>query len=325
MTALVEAAPSAPGLWPRGAVDGYRIRFRSGDRTTSGSVFLPPPVRGESCPLMTWAHCFVGLDRTNAPSLRGLPGAELKHLSAWLRDGFAVAVADYAGLDGHGLAPFPGTDSIARDIAGICSAARELDGSIGTDVIAAGFCQGASAVLRVGVPVVALAPPDYLSYFDGVTRDPDVPADALILVLLAALRAEDPDFRPDEFLTDAGNTLLDTIVPLSMREMRRLVASVTVRDLGVRDVTDRTRVAGQLAHPAPSPADSTPVLLCTVDGDPLTPAPSVRRYRAELAARGSETSYRSYPGQHMDILSSAAADAVAWANDILERAGTAGR
>ncbi|RDI52838.1 hypothetical protein [Nocardia mexicana] len=279
----------------------------------------------ETVPLCTWAHCFVGLDQQNAPSRRGLPGVELKHLSRWIANGFAVAVADFEGLDGHGLSPFPDPDGIAADILAICPAAREFDERIGNGVIAGGFCQGAAAVLRLpGIShpysevdlrgIVSLAPPDYPSYFTMVTRDPDFPADALALVLLAGLRAADDGFDPGARLTDTGMALLDEIPPLSVPEMRRLLEPFTVRDLGLYDLTGEPRVAEFLEQCDALPEnDGTPIFLASVDSDPLTPEASIRRCADQLSARGAEVATTRYAGDHMGILSSAASEAVEWA------------
>ncbi|WP_280267826.1 hypothetical protein [Nocardia wallacei] len=326
LTSLTEVGAIDPERWPGGARGGYRIRFCSGDRVTTGSVFLPPPMPGRTeVPLCTWAHCFVGLDRQNAPSRRGLPGVELKHLSRWIADGFAVAVADFAGLDGHGHNPFPDPDGIAADVLAICPAARELEPRIGNSVVAAGFCQGAAAVLRLpGVShmypgldlrgIVSLAPPDYLSYFTTVTRDPDFPADALTLVLLAGMRAADNRFHPRAHLTDAGAALLDTIAPMPIPQMREVLAPFTVRDLGLCGLTRRPSIAAYLEYCSAIPEnDGIPIFLAAVDADPLTPRDSLRHCVRRLSAGGAAVTTALYTGEHLGILSSAAPEAVEWA------------
>ncbi|WP_194817288.1 hypothetical protein [Nocardia sp. XZ_19_385] len=323
-THLVDACPIAPELWPAGAGSGYRIRYHDDGRISSGSLFLPSPDRAPaSMPLLTWAHCFVGLDHHNAPSLRGLPGIELKFLSRWLAAGFAIAAADYKGLDGCGLNPFPGARQIASDIIAICPAARELDERIEKTVVAAGFCQGGVAALHTSHPgpelnykgAIALAPPDYLSYFSMVTRDAELPADAFILALLAGVRISDERFHPEEFLTRKGAELLEAITPLSVPEMRQLLTPYTVGDLGAQRLTLRKPVAAALSHCQRIPSvTAKSLLVCTVGADPLAPRTAAQHYCEELTRRGAEVTHRSYTtGGHMDILNLAAADAIDWA------------
>ncbi|GAB2669134.1 lipase family protein [Nocardia goodfellowii] len=321
---LIDASPIESALWPAGAAGGYRLRYHDHGRISSGSLFLPPADRTpERMPLLTWAHCFLGLEHHNAPSRHGLPGIELKHLSRWLAAGFAVAVADYKGLDGCGLSPFPGTSQIAADIIAICPAAREFDERIEKTVVAAGFCQGGVGVLHAAHPgpeldykgAVALAPPDFLAYFSLVTGDPELPADAFILALLAGVRISDDRFHPEEFLTRKGAELLDAITTLSVPQMRDLLAPYTVGDLGAEQVTLRNPVIEALARCQTIPRTTAKsFLVCTVDVDPLAPPAAAQRYCAELTHWGAEVTHRSYAtGGHMDILNLAAADAIDWA------------
>ncbi|MEV0252344.1 hypothetical protein AB0H76_37550 [Nocardia sp. NPDC050712] len=321
-THLAEVCPLPPELWPAGAGGGYRIRYRDSGRVSSGSVFLPA---GEpaSMPLLTWAHCFVGLDRHSAPSVCGLPRVEREHLSGWLARGFAVAAADFKGLDGCGLSPFPGTHQIAADLMGICPAARELDERIEKTVLAGGFCQGGRAALHAAHPgfelnykgAVALAPPDYLPYFTEVTADADRPADALILVLLAGMRGTDASFRPEDFLTRTGAECLSAITSLSVRQMRELLAPYTVGDLGVHRVAARTPVTAALTRCRSLPPTPTKsFLVCTIEADPVSPPASAARSCAQLAGNGAEVVHRTYTGgAHMDVLGLAAADVLEWA------------
>ncbi|MEV6274022.1 hypothetical protein [Nocardia sp. NPDC051832] len=322
-THLIDACPIAPELWPAGADLGYRLRYHDHGRVSSGTLFLPPDRARARMPLLTWAHCFVGLDQHNAPSRYGLPGFELKFLSGWLDRGFAVAAADYKGLDGCGLSPFPGARQIASDIIAICPAAFELDERIEKTVIAAGFCQGGVAALHTSHPgpelhckgAIGLAPPDYLSYFSMVTRDADLPADAFILALLAGVRISDNRFRPGEFLTRKGVELLEAITSLSVPQMRELLAPYTVGDLGAQQVTLRKPVAAALAGCQTIPqATAKSVLVCTVGVDPLAPRSIAQRYCQELTQRGAEVTHRSYTtGGHMDMLRLATTDTIDWA------------
>lgn len=324
-THVTDVEEIEPELWPAGASTGYRIRYRSGDRISSGSVFLPDSTRnGEEFPLLTWAHCFVGLDHHNAPSRRGLPEVERRHLSGWLDNGFAVAAADYRGLDGCGLNPFPRPAPIAADVLDICPAARDVDERIGNTVVAGGFCQGASAILSASgsyadpgldyVGAVSLSPPDYFSYFTEVTRDSDFPADALVLTLLAGLRVGDSRFDPEEFLTGKGRELLDAVTSMSIPEMREVMAPYTVGDLGIHNLTQRMQVSRALQECQAAPQINTkPFFLCAIELDPLTPRESTRRTVDELSSQGAEVTFRSYSGRHLDILKLAASDIEEWA------------
>ncbi|WP_067569942.1 lipase family protein [Nocardia acidivorans] len=328
-----------PGLCPKETRRGYRIRFRSSGRTTSGSVYLPHRTeRAAGLTLLTWAHCFVGLDRQHAPSIRGLPGVERAHLSAWLANGCAVAAADYRGLDGSGINPFPFAEEAAQDVIEICAAARELDAGIGDSVVAAGFCQGADTVIRAAAVApfadfdldyrgtIALSPPDYLSYFTAVTQDSDFPADALIFALLAGMRSQDPSFRPQEFLPATGSEFLTAAESLSVPGMRQLLAPYTVGDLGLHNLTRHPRVAAALRHCGEIPEPTKgPLLVGTIVDDPLTPESTIRGTIAQLSAQGAEVLHRSYAGRHLDILSLAADDAIGWARQSANRSDPIGR
>ncbi|MFC9892528.1 hypothetical protein ACFVMC_02425 [Nocardia sp. NPDC127579] len=324
-TCLLEADPIPSELWPAHTARGWRVRYRDSGRVSSGSVFLPAYTTARM-PLLTWAHCFVGLDGHNAPSAHGLPRVERAHLSAWLAQGFAVAAADYRGLDGCGLSPFPGTQQIAADIMGICPAARELDERIEKTVLAGGFCQGARGALHAcpGPDLnykgaVALAPPDYPAYFAHISDNPDFPADALMLVLLDGVRRTAPEFRPRDFLTRTGVELLEAISTLSVPQMRQLVAPYTVGDLGAAGSARYEPVAAALNRCASfAPGIAKSVLVGTLGADPVSPRGAAQRMCERLAERGAEVTHRSYiRGGHLDILRSAAADTLDWA---IERA-----
>ncbi|MEU8896762.1 hypothetical protein [Nocardia sp. NPDC048505] len=324
-TYLTEVRAIAPELWPAGTAQGYRLRYRDGDRISSGSLFLPACAPA-SMPLLTWAHCFVGLDEHNAPSRRGLPRVEREHLAAWLARGFAVAAADFQGLDGCGVHPFPATRQIAADIMGICPAARELDDRLEKTVLAGGFCQGARAVLHAAAGpdlnyrgAVALAPPSYAPYYTMVTGHADLPADALILVLLAGMRAADPGFRPQRYLNRRGAQLLDAVTSLSVKQMRELLAPYTVGDLGAQRLTRHQPVVQALTRCRDfAPSATKSVLVCTMDADPISPRGGAQRGCDQLARHGTDVIHRAYTGGgHLDVLRLAADDTVAWA---LERA-----
>ncbi|WP_386779039.1 lipase family protein [Longispora fulva] len=309
-----------------------RLRYWSRGRLTSGSVFLPEAEpSGTGWPIVTWAHCMVGIGGSNAPSLGGLPRLERVHLTAWLRRGFVVAAADYLGLDAHGITPYPYGEPLASDILDIARAVQDLGAPIDAPVIAAGFSQGADVALYAALlwqshapeldfrGTVALAPLDYPTFFTAVTKDEDSPVEQLVPMLLAGMRAHSPTFEPRDFLTDHGNRLVEVAATASMPQMRAAMAPFRNSDLGVSGMMRRLDIQCLLAEARPPVTRyHPPLLLCTTTRDILSPPKSTARLQTQLRECGTDATFRCYEGvNHLSALPTTAHDSARWAHDLL--------
>ncbi|WP_212829803.1 lipase family protein [Catellatospora sp. TT07R-123] len=296
-------------------------------------MFLPKATPSEAgWPVVTWAHCMVGIGGPNAPSLRGLPRLERIHLTAWLQRGFAVAAADYLGLDAHGVTPYPYGEPLASDILDIARAVKGLGAPIGAPVIAAGFSQGADVALYAALlwqshapeldfrGTVALAPLDHPTFFTAVTKDEDSPVEQLVPMLLAGARAHNPTFQPRDFLTDRGNRLVELAAIASMPQMRAALAPFRNGDLGVGGMVRRLDVQRVLAEARPPVTRyQRPLLLCTTTQDILSPPGSTAHLSSRLRACGTDATFHCHEGvNHLSALPASAHDSAQWARDLLQ-------
>ena len=128
----------------------------------SGVVLMPderPPVGG--WPVIAWAHGFTGTARRCAPSLmRNLH--EGPFLSMYVKLGYAVVAADYAGLGTNFRNTFVDMKSNGADVINSIAASRAAVPQLGPRWVAMGEAEGGLAVLGVAELEGGIRDPNYL-------------------------------------------------------------------------------------------------------------------------------------------------------------------
>ncbi|MEV6521804.1 lipase family protein [Longispora sp. NPDC051575] len=338
---LLSVADLPRDLWPEGTAKGFRVEYqgvnyRGGPRAVAGSVFVPEtaPV-GPTWPVLSWAHCTVGLNSSNAPSLVGLHPAERGHLTDWLRRGFVVAATDYEGLGTPEPHPYLNGEAIADDIVDIVRAVHHLGIPVDTRTVVAGFSQGGHGALYTAVMcagyapeldfrgTVSLAPPvRFLDFIQLRTVKGEDTVDALVPVVLAGLHVTHPGFAPERFLTATGLRLLELAASGSMRDVEEAAAGTSNDEAGLTDLTERRDVRELLAYAdLPVTRYDRPVFLGAGEHDPILPAEQAASFARAMSAAGNEVTFRGYDGaDHLELLVPAGADAAAWAWDLVTAA-----
>lgn len=333
---LLGIDPLPESLWPEGTERGYRIEyvapnFSGGLRAVSGSVFVPE-ISAATAPVLTWAHCTVGINEHNAPSKVGLIPEERRHLAHWLKAGFVVAATDYEGLGTSEPHPYLDGEAIADDIIDIVLAVHEMDLPVDSRTIIAGFSQGghgslfAAALCTSYAPeldlrgTVSLAPPiRFLDFVRPCTEDGAQTVHALVPTILAGLHTRRPEFVPDDRLAPRGRGLLDAARSKSMQELDALCSAVTNDETGITGIANWQPFVHALESTSP-PATKydRPIFLCAGGADPVFTAAQGREFTKDLTECGSDITFRDYESlDHMALLEPAGREASRWAADLL--------
>jgi hypothetical protein len=128
----------------------YRSKTATGtDVAVSGVILFPdakPPAEG--WPIIAWAHSWIGVARSCAPSL----SRNLQHgpfLAMYVHLGYAVVATDYAGLGAAARSAFADVSSNAGDVIYSVAAARHALPQLGSRWVAMGTGEGGIAVVGV--------------------------------------------------------------------------------------------------------------------------------------------------------------------------------
>ena len=150
---LIRSQPFDDYDLPEG-VSAFRILYHSlaatgADVAASGVVLIPRgdvPKRG--WPVIAWAHPFIGVARTCAPSLmRSLDSGSV--LSMYVNLGYAVVATDYVGLGTSFRNASFDAQSNASDVINLVKAARKAVPQLGTRWVAIGEADGGRSALFV--------------------------------------------------------------------------------------------------------------------------------------------------------------------------------
>ena len=189
----------------------YYSRSAGGaDVAASGVVLIPeqpPPARG--WPVIAWAHSFIGTARQCAPSLmRNLN--EGPFLSMYVKLGYAVVAADYAGLGTDFRNASVDMQSNATDVIYSIAAARAAVPQLGRKWVAIGESAGGLAALAVAELEQEIRDRDYLGsiaisgvadareFYEQVARTDS--ADGLFF-LAYGIQTVYPAFQPNQMFT----------------------------------------------------------------------------------------------------------------------------
>jgi len=193
----------------------YHSRSANGDDVAvSGVVLLPDraaPAAG--WPVIAWAHSFVGVARTCAPSLMANLYAG-SYLSMYVMLGYAVVATDYAGLGTTFRNAYLDGESNAADVIYSVPAARAAVSQLGRNWVLLGNSEGGLAVLaaaemehdlrdrgyRGGIAIAA--PLKLQNMYEDSSPDP-----VKVALLAYGTKTVFPEFRVSDLFTEKGITL----------------------------------------------------------------------------------------------------------------------
>ncbi|MDX6739669.1 alpha/beta hydrolase family protein [Actinocorallia sp. A-T 12471] len=320
--AVVSVERLARALWLPKAGSAKRFRYVTRDSrgktaVSSGMLHLPKgraPKGG--WPVVAWAHGTVGIADACAPSRTGFAERDVRYLSRWLAEGYAIVATDYAGLGAEGVPAYADGPSEAENVADSVRAARKIVKSLARKWVVVGQSQGGHAALftlhsaaryapeldfRGGVATGAPSNIEYLAPFGGPYL-PDLPLHGLttyFAFLMASLRANRPDVEIDRFLTPRGRTVLADALRLCYADLSAKIAAdgTGINDILARSLFDRRFFEAERAALAvPTEGYRRPFYLAHGARDTDIPAVLTLKLAADLRRAKAPVTFRLYPG-----------------------------
>jgi hypothetical protein len=321
-----------------GAATAHRIRYTSTGLhgrpvVVAGAVFVPEgkaPKRG--WPVISWAHGTVGVADGCAQSVGGRSARDVAYLSAWLRAGYAVVATEYEGLGTPGPHPYLHGTSEAYGVIDMVRAAQAVHRSLSRTWLAAGQSQGGQAALFAGAiadryapeldyrGTIATAPPSQWRTLIDVARafEPTAPAVPNVLLILEMLHAAHPHtFNPASYLTPAGADLfVRARTQLCFTALAELLAGRTTADVYDVDAAEREQLTRLMERDADIPIlrHRQPVFIAQGTADTVVYPPASKTTADQLAAAGTDVTFRFYPGaDHSGPMAAALPELLTWA------------
>ncbi|NNH74808.1 lipase [Nocardia uniformis] len=341
--------PLAPEAVLPGSENSQRILYRSTTARdeptiTSAAVYFPPgdaPAGG--WPVIAWAHGTIGLGDQSAYSIAG-PGARERdwaYLGTWLKQGYAIVAADYAGLGTPGDHPYLNGKVEAHNVVDAVKAATRQYSSLAKKWAVVGQSQGGGAAVTTaryatefGGPeldyrgAVGTGVPAYIEHIL-LPLGPHMPpiklgahTTAYVLYILNGLRTTFPELNIESYLNDSGRDWLarantSTLEPFG----DELTASgVVLGDLFARPLAQipnlPTLLAGYMGMP--ESGYDKPVFLGhgLQDTDVLTPL--TLTFAAKMQATGQPVTLRTYPTDHSGAVNASLVDSVPFVRDLFD-------
>jgi alpha-beta hydrolase superfamily lysophospholipase len=307
-------------------ISAVRILYHSrsangGDVVASGVVLMPdepPPVSGR--PVIAWAHGFTGLARHCAPSLmRNLNQGPV--LSMYVKLGYAVVAADYAGLGTDFRNASVDIQTNATDVLYSIAAAHSAVPGLGNRWIVIGESTGGLAALGVAELEGEIRDPGYLGAIAVSTVADAKDADDLasggsfpgrLFALVYGVQTLYPAFDVNQVLTDKSQSLY--------RRMEHACA-VTVPDFELsagamlkQDWKENGYVQQFLARNTigRKPAQG-PVLIVSSDSDPVVRTGIMMRMVARMCKRRDVVLFHQYRNSDSaSLLGDSVRDQLTW-------------
>ncbi|MFC4126081.1 lipase family protein [Nocardia rhizosphaerae] len=337
---VLGAEPLSAAATLPGSAWAERLIYRSttvGDAptTTSAAVYFPAGQAPEGgWPVIAWAHGTVGLADDCAYSVAG-PAAvqrDWAYLGTWLREGYAVVAADYAGLGGPGEHPYLNGVVEAHNVVDAVRAATSRYDELSTEWVVVGQSQGGGAAVFTARYATEFGPElDYRgavgtgvpAYIEDVAQfvGPGMPPVAIsshlaayVLYILHGLRTTFPDLDIDGLLTDSGRTWLDRATTLCIGPLSEELAAAkpSIGGFFSRPLSTVPDLHGLLTRymGLPESGYDRPMFLGhgLYDTDVITP--ETLRYAALLTATGEPVTVRTYPTDHDGAVNASLADSI---------------
>ncbi|WP_225726231.1 MULTISPECIES: lipase family protein [unclassified Nocardia] len=344
---VLSLAPLPPVATLPGSVGSTRILYGSttaNDRstTTSAAVYFPPgePPAG-GWPVIAWAHGTVGLADKCANSIGGpaLPDRDWAYLGAWLRQGYAIVAADYAGLGTSGEHPYLNGVTTAHNVVDAVRAATREFPSLSKKWVVVGQSQGAGAAVFTARYATEFGGPE-LDYRGGVATGipayvedgmaplgPHLPpvelpphTTAYLLYILNGLRVTYPDLSIESFLTDAGRTWLARAQQDCIEPFGDEIAAqhIVFGDLLARPLSDIPDVHNFLHRylGLPESGYDRPLFLGQGLLDTDVIMPETLRYAAVLEANGEPVTFHTYPQDHSGTVNASLPDSIPFVRNL---------
>ncbi|MEV0249269.1 lipase family protein [Nocardia sp. NPDC050712] len=324
-----------------GSVNAARLLYRTttaGDApvTASAAVYFPPgaaPAGG--WPVIAWAHGTVGLGDDCAYSVAGPSAVERDwaYLGTWLKQGYAVVAADYAGLGAEGEHPYLNGVVEAHNVVDAVKAATRQYDSLSTDWAVVGQSQGGGAAVFVARYATEFGGPE-LNYRGAVGTGvpayiedillplgPGVPpvklgahSTAYVLYILNGLRTSYPELNIESYLTDSGRQWLDRARTSCIEPFgaELSAAGVVVGTLFSRPLLQIPDLPGVLTRTMglPETGYDKPLFLGQglSDTDVITPATLL--FAEKLKAGGQPVTLRTYNADHSGAVNASLVDSI---------------
>ncbi|MFE6920085.1 lipase family protein [Nocardia sp. NPDC057663] len=335
----VEALSAAATL--PGSARAERLIYRSttaGDQptTTSAAVYFPAGTAPEGgWPVIAWAHGTVGLSDNCAYSVAGPAAVERDwaYLGTWLRQGYAVVAADYAGLGGPGEHPYLNGVVEAHNVVDAVHAATAQYPDLSNKWAVVGQSQGGGAAVFTARYATEFGGPtlDYRgavgtgvpAYIEDVIQllGPGMPPIALsshlsayVLYILSGLRTTFPDLDIDALLTDSGRTWLTRAQTTCIDPLADELATAepTLGSMFTRPLSSIPDLHGLLSHymGLPESGYDRPLFLGQGLRDTDVVTPETLRFAAVLTANRQPITVRTYPTDHDGTVNASLTDSL---------------
>ncbi|MFC7958574.1 lipase family protein [Rhodococcoides kroppenstedtii] len=343
--ALLSSSPLAEDLLPDGAASGTLVRYSTlrtagqvGEST--GLVFVPEgetPAGG--WPVVSFAHGTTGVADACTPSLTGGTEYERPAITEWLRNGYAVAATDYAGLGTPGVhAYLDGPASGANVVDIVRTAHRLLGDELSPRWLATGLSQGGNAAYfaaavgterapeldyRGAVPIAGPTQLDTLLPPSGPVFPPIAPSGYVgyVMYILAGLNDQRPDLNVPSYLTPRGLDYLNAATTLCGNDFRafREANPVVLRDLLTRPLDDPAMNATLREMQAvPVAGYDRPLLVTQSLVDQTVPAPLTFVQTARMSAAGTDHRLVTFPdADHVGTLMASMPAALDFARTVI--------
>ncbi|MEV0298035.1 alpha/beta hydrolase [Nocardia sp. NPDC050710] len=342
-------APLSPAATLPGSVNSTRIRYESttvGDlpAMASAAVYFPPgePPAG-GWPVIAWAHGTVGLGDNCAYSIAGPAAVERDwaYLGTWLRQGYAIVAADYAGLGVPGEHPYLNGKVEAHNVVDAVKAATRQYPSLSRKWVVVGQSQGGGAAVYTARYATEFGGPelDYRgavgtgvpAYIEDILLPlgPNVPpielgphTTAYVLYILNSLRTTYPGLDIESYLTDPGRFWLERARGVCIDEFgdELAAADVVIGNLFARPLLEIPDLRGLLTRTMglPETGYDKPLFLGQGlrDTDVITPATLL--FAARLRANGQPVTLHTYPEDHNGAVNASLPDSVPFVRNLFD-------
>ncbi|MFI9510727.1 alpha/beta hydrolase family protein [Nocardia sp. NPDC052566] len=338
---VVSTAPLAQVATLPGAVNATRILYSSttandAPTTASAAVYFPPgqPPAG-GWPVIAWAHGTVGLGDSCAYSVGG-PGSverDWAYLGTWLKQGYAIVAADYAGLGTPGEHPYLNGIVEAHNVVDAVKAATRQYSSLAKKWVVVGQSQGGGAAVFAARYASEFGGPelDYRgavgtgvpAYIEDILLPlgPHMPpiklgahSTAYVLYILNGLRTTFPELDIDSYLTDAGRSWVtkareECLTPLG-DELS--AGGVIVGDLFSKPLLQIPDLRGLLSRylGLPESGYDKPVFLGQGLRDTDVITPETLRFAAVLKLNGQPVTLHTYNEDHSGAVNASLPDSL---------------
>jgi acetyl esterase/lipase len=289
------------------------------DVAASGVVLLPGGIALKSgWPVIAWAHGFIGNARPCAPSLmRNLYSGSF--LSMYLNLGYAVVIADYAGLGSNFRNAFGDLPSNATDVIYAVQAARAAVPQLSARWIAMGDGAGGAAALALAEMEAQRGDRGYLGSvaISGALdlralaeRLAQGPWQDTLASLAYGIKTVYPQSKVDDILTEKALPRYRQLEQDCMAaESPSVPASEMVKpgwtsSQFAQDFFQRSRLGSK---PATAP------LLVISAGDPKAADSVAGQVIARMCRQGDRIDFESYPGMTADsVIGGSVSAQIAW-------------